>query len=371
MDGAGNMDIFRSESTRRKIKAALEQFPDWRRLIGRTVLITGAGGLIGTAAGKFLMYLNQEYNAQISIIALGRSKEKLEERFYESKSALDFHILEGDVTCPLSEQIAPDFIIHAASPAHPLAYAQMPVEVMSANFTGTMRMLELARSTGGRVLFVSSGEIYGIGERENCEFQEKDQGYIDLLAPRSSYPESKRAAETLCASYYAQYKVEAVIARLGHVYGPTITTDNSRADAQFLRRAVCGKDIVMKSKGTQVRSYCYVLDAVMGFLYILLRGTPGEAYNVANRDSTASIHEYAETLARICAVRIQSDFPSAQEVNGYSRVQRAVLNAERLEALGWKAGFDLYAGLKETVSIMRSDLNLRRLPQSIPAIASV
>lgn len=288
---------------------------------------------------------------------MGRSKEKLEARFRGMGQESGLQIVEGDVALPGQEKISPDYIIHAASPAHPLAYAQSPVDVMIANIVGTLRMLDMARETNGRVLFISSGEIYGTSQEPDCAFRENEYGYIDILNPRACYPESKRAAETLCASYYAQYKIETVTARLCHVYGPMITTDNSRADAQFLRNAVVGKDIVMKSAGSQTRSFCYVQDAVMGLLYILLKGTPGEAYNVANRHSVASVHDYAETLAKICGVHIQTDLPSEQEVSGYSKIQRAVLDASKLEALGWRANYDLTSGLQETVSVLKNHLS--------------
>ena len=167
------------------------------------------------------------------------------------------------------------------------------------------------------------------------------------MLPRACYPESKRAAETLCASYAAQYGVDALVARLCHVYGPTFTASNSRADAQFIRKALAGEDIVMKSTGSQVRSFCYVADAVNALL-TLLAGAKGQAYNVANRASVASIRQYAETLADIAGVKVVFDVPPEAEKAGYTKITRAVLNPAKLEGLGWTPRYDLRQGLEAT-----------------------
>jgi len=150
-----------------------------------------------------------------------------------------------------------------------------------------------------------------------------------------------------------QYGIDARVARLCHVYGPTFTESNSRADAQFLRNALRGEDIVMKSTGAQVRSYCYVADAASAILTLLEKGEPGQAYNVANRSSTASIREYAETLAGGAGVLLRFELPPEVERSGYTRVTRAVLNPAKLEALGWRPRFDLRTGLEHTLECAR------------------
>lgn len=323
-------------------------------LQGKRILVTGAGGLIGSTLVDCLMRWNG-CGGEIEVYALGRDDHALEHRFKEYASAPLFHMLEGDVGSMALPDIEVDYIVHAASPAHPLAFSQTPVDVMKANILGMLNMLELAKRCGARLLFISSGEIYGISEEPDSAFREQDYGYIEITDPRSCYPESKRAAETLCASYHAQYGVDTVVARLCYVYGPAITEKNSRADAQFLRNVLRHEDIVMKSPGSQVRSYCYVKDAVMGLLYILARGASGEAYNVADRKSVATVREYAEALAAAGGVKIRHEFPSEEEARGYSRVSRAVLDASKLEGLGWTPRYDLAAGLRDVLSSLGRD----------------
>lgn len=329
---------------------------DSNQLSHKCVLICGAAGLVGTAFAKLLLESNIQFGFEMEIYVLGRNRAALEGRFSAYADMPGFHILVGDIIDISPSGFKPDFIVQAASPAHPLAYSQMPVDVMRANLMGTANMLELAKSTNARLLFISSGEIYGTSNTCDSAFRENDYGYIEILNPRSCYPESKRAAETLCASYFAQYEVNTAVARLCHVYGPTITTSNSRADAQFLRNAIRHEDIIMKSPGTQIRSFCYVKDAAAGLLYILLKGTLGNAYNIANKNSIATIREYAETLASISGVKIRNEFPPEVEAHGYSQISRAVLDAAKLEGLGWKAQYDLRQGLEDTVNLLKGGI---------------
>ncbi|MBR1558686.1 MAG: NAD-dependent epimerase/dehydratase family protein [Clostridia bacterium] len=334
------------------LRAAVAGAEDWLR--GQRILVTGATGMIGSCLADALLLLNAERGAGVEVYAAGRSREGIERRFGDAVNDGHFHYVPYDSTLPLKFDEDVDLVVHAATSAHPMAYSTDPVGIMKANLVGTLELLEYLRRHGGaRLLFLSTGEIYGENPELPTGFREEDHGWVDSMRPRACYPESKRAAETLCASYVAQYGVDARVARLGHVYGPTLTASNSRADAQFLRNALNGEDIVMKSDGSQVRSWTYAADAVNALLWLLMRGETGRAYNVANPDATASIREYARTLADIGGVSLRFDLPSDVERAGYTRVTRAVLDPARLMALGWRAQYDLKTGLEHTYRILK------------------
>lgn len=324
----------------------------YEKLNNKKILITGANGLIASYVVDSLMYLNLFKNYNVEVFALCRTKEKAEKRFQEYLNNENFNLILQDVCTPLNTNINFDYIIHAACNAHPLAYSQNPVGVINSNIVGTTNLLNyILKYKAERFMFISSSEVYG-NNFEVKEFFEDSFGKIDSMNPRSCYSESKRMAETICASYASQYGLDFVSVRPGFIYGATITEDNSRADAQFLRNVLNGEDIVMKSKGEQIRSYCYVADCVTAIFTILLKGKNGEAYNISDNKIKVSIKEFAETLAKEGKVKLKFELPNEVEKKGYSVIDNAVLNSDKLEKLGWQGQYSLEKGMQQTLKIL-------------------
>lgn len=320
-------------------------------LKNKRILITGASGLIGSAIVDFLCWLNLYKDYQILIFAAGRNLEKLKDRFETAGPGLI--LVYYDAEQPLLFDEVVDYVIHCAGNAHPLACVKYPVETMTANLFGTQQLLDHLRKMGtGRMVYVSSSEVYG--QKKSSEmYKEKDSFYLDNLNPRACYPSSKRAAETMCSCYAAEYSVDSVIVRPGHIYGPTMTREDSRAYAQFARNALENQDIIMKSEGKQLRSYCYVFDCVSAILSVLLVGKSGEAYNISNKDSVVSIRELAETFAADAGKRVIFSVPDEIEKKGYNLMDNSALDAEKLEKLGWKGKYNLKQGVHSMLEIMK------------------
>ena len=324
-----------------------ETFAD--NLRNKNVLITGASGLICSSFIDLLMRYNEQ-GTHISIYAMSRNEKYAHKHFEAYWGNPLFSFICHNVIEPFSLDIPFDYMVHGASNASPKRYATDPVGTMKSNLGGGSNLLELAKEKKARLLYISSGEVYGEGD--GSDFTEDYSGYVDCLNPRACYPSSKRASETLCVSYKEQYGVDVVIARPCHIYGSDIERDD-RAFAQFLRKAKAGEDILLKSDGSQVRSYCHVDDCASALLYILLRGINGKAYNIANRDSVLSIKELAELIAQTVGVKIMYDIPSNSESKGYSKVQRAVLDSSLLESLGWRPQISLKEGLRRVLGIYK------------------
>lgn len=317
-------------------------------LKGKTVLVTGATGLIGVQLIDALMSLGD-----VRIIAVGRSKEKAYARLGEYYNEERFLFLEQDVTAPFPTDIQPDIIIPLASNTHPTAYAQQPVETMLINLVGARQALEMARQTGAMVLYPSTVEVYGNAHSDDV-FTEDYTGQLNLATSRSCYTESKRTAEALCQSYRAEYGVKVKIVRLSRVFGPTVLPTDSKASSQFIANAVQGQDIVLKSEGNQYFSYTYVADAVSAMLHVLLHGEEGVAYNISNPLCDVRLKEFAGFCAAYNGKSVIFDLPSEVERRGFSIAAKAILDNSRLAALGWQPAYDMPTAVQRTITMLTS-----------------
>lgn len=313
---------------------------------GKQVLVTGATGLIGGCLVDVLMHSD----SGCRVFALGRNETRARKRFADYWDSDRFHFICGDVTMPLAGHEIFDYIIHAASNASPNFFKEKPVEVIKSNIMGVEQLMQYGLSHGmQRMLYVSSGEVYGEGN--GSAFKESDSGYVDCATPRACYPSSKRAAETLCVAYAAEYGADVVIARPCHTYGPYFTESDNRVYAQFVRHLLEGKDLVLKSRGEQYRSWLYVVDAALALLTILLKGTKGEAYNVADEQSDITIRELAELLASTENKKVVFDID--EEHGNTTPITRAVFSTEKLVQLGWRPKTTIAEGFAHTLSAQR------------------
>jgi UDP-glucuronate decarboxylase len=327
----------------------------WDKLKGKKILITGASGLIGCFLVDLLMYRNQFYNDKITIIAIGRDNTKARERFAQYWEEKEFSFFKFDICNPLPDIKGVDYIIHAASNTHPVVYASDPIGTITTNIIGTNNLFQYAVTHKiERLIFLSTVEIYGKNQGNIKKFTESDCGYIDCNTLRAGYPESKRAGEALCQAYINKYGLDIVIARLCRIYGPTMLSTDSKAVAQFLRNAIAGEDIILKSEGNQLFSYCYVADAVTGILAILFDGVKGEAYNIANNAYDKTLKEIVSIITEFSKSKIVYKPPNELERAGFSKATTAILDASKLNSIGWSAKYDLRNGLKRTIEILKT-----------------
>ncbi len=263
------MNILKNEKYQTDIMYVSELDISWERMNNKSIIITGATGMIASVIIDILMKRNAEYGQQIHIYAVSRGREKAEQRFCAYWDNPNFTWISHDINSPLPEIGSADYILHAASNTHPRAYATDPIGTITANVQGTCHLLDYAASHHcERFFFFSSVEIYGENRNDTDKFDEAYSGYIDCNTLRAGYPESKRLGEALCNAFASQKGQDFVIGRFSRVYGPTMSDEDSKAVAQFIRKAASGEDIILKSEGNQLYSYTYVVDSKTAFVAV-------------------------------------------------------------------------------------------------------
>ena len=328
---------------------AQQQIP-WNRLENCRVLITGASGMIGKCFIDLLMMKNQVSGSSLHITALSRNEAAARERLKDYWNSKDFTYVSCDVNEKLPEMGDIDYIIHAASNTHPQLYATDPIGTIITNVIGTKNLLDYAVSHNTKQFcFLSSVEIYGENRGDIEKFHETYLGYLDCNTLRAGYPESKRTGEALCNAYHEKYGLSFTIPRLSRVYGPTMLDSDSKAIAQFIKKAAKKEDIVLKSEGKQLYSYTFVTDAVNAILHIILLGECGAAYNIADVQSDISLSNLAELLAEQAGSSVVFELPEETEKKGYSTATKAMLDASKIEKLGWQARVPIQRGMKISI----------------------
>lgn len=348
------MNIYDSKLWLSDLDEIIAVLPELEELAGKSVMVTGCTGLICSAVVDVLIRWNETHDEKITILAAGRNEKKVRDRFTVYTDEPWFTFVPYDASSTENMLTLPcAYIIHGASNASPNKIVKEPVETMLSNFVGMKYLLDYAKEKGTkRVLFISTSEVYG-RKTHNNPSRIDEYGWIDLLNSRSSYSIAKCATETMCASYYDEYGVESVIIRPGHIYGPTAVESDNRVSSAWAYNVARSKDIVMKSDGTQIRSYCYCLDSASAILKVLLKGENVHAYNISNPDSIINIRRMAEILANSAGVELKMELPTEAEKKGFNPMSNSSLDSTELLALGWKGLFDAERGFSHTVDILK------------------
>lgn len=333
---------------------------DWNCFRNKTVLVSGASGMLPAYMVKTLLYLNEKEFFNIKIIGIVRNLEVAKQRFKDFLENTNFKLLKLDITEKINIKEDINYIVHAASQATPRLFFLDPVGTIEANTLGTSNLLKLAKEKNvNGFLYFSSGEVCGDIFNKMNNVKEMDYGVVDPLEVRNCYAESKRLGENLCHCYHYQYNIPTKIVRPSHTYGPGFKPNDGRAFASFIMSIINGEDIVLKSDGSAKRSFIYIADAVCAYFLVLLKGKNGQAYNVGNNHEI-SILELANLLVNLpenkaskVIIDIPENTPSANSSHGQ-------LDISKIKLLGWTPNISEKDGLQRTIKAIL-DANERSL----------
>jgi UDP-glucuronate decarboxylase len=316
-------------------------------LAGKTVILAGARGFLGTHFTELFALLNERVlRKPVTLLAL--------DNLLTSRDSADaipasphMRFLEHDVTRPLDWDGPLDYVIHAAGVASPFFYRAYPLETLEVSFAGTRNLLELATRTRARLTYFSSSEIYGDPDPRHVPTAESYRGYVASRGPRACYDEGKRVGETLAYVFHERFGTAATTVRPFNVYGPGMAERDYRVLPNFANRIKGGKPLNVYGSGTQTRTFCYVADALTGFMLTVLRGTPGEVYNIGNPVPEVSMLDLVQRMEAVLGRRLEYNvieypdtYPADEPMRRCPDIRKARLQ------LGYDPAVDLDEGLR-------------------------
>lgn len=328
-----------------------------KAISGSTILITGSTGMIGQNVVQLLLNYNDKFNTNIRVLGHARNVEKFEKIYNHMLHRRDFSPCICDVaSLYTSEKV--DYIIHTASvTGGSKQHVEYPMRTIATSIDGTRAALEMAREQNVKgIVFLSSLEVYGNTGLDKKYIAETDGGYIDPMNVRSSYSEGKRICECMFSAYAKQYSVPATVARLTASFGHGVSYQDKRVFAQFAKSVLEHKNIVLRSTGETVRDYCDTEDVARALLVLLIKGVPGNAYNVANMRTEISIRKLAERFIELypeSGSKLIFDLSEDVTKLGYNKTMRNVLDSHKIQSLGWYPRYNIDEMINHLIESMK------------------
>jgi UDP-glucuronate decarboxylase len=350
----GDREISMEDDIRKTIEMIGE---DAQRFAGKTILISGGAGFLGRHFVELFQHLNRDILSQPCKVISADNYITGEQLALHELTRRDPNVIDvwADVSYPLPIREDLHFVLHAAGVASPVYYMKYPLETIEGAVQGTKNLLDLARKNNALegFLFFSSSEIYGDPDPRAVPTPETYHGHVSSIGPRACYDESKRLGETIATVYQQRYNVPVSIVRPFNVFGPGMKHNDRRVIPMFTYQALNGRPLPVHGDGSQTRTFCYISDAICGFIKTLLKGRPGEAYNIGNSDNEISIRGLANLFTQnvpncsVSSVSYPDTYPAGEPQRRCPDLRKAA------QELGYRSRVDLKTGLTRFIEWAR------------------
>lgn len=310
-------------------------------LEGKKILMTGGNGFLGSYFVEVFNNYNKQLKNKINVTVLDKTYKK-------KKLVNGIEFIPKDVSEPFFFKKKFDFIVHAAGIASPFYYRKKPLETIEVTIQGIKNCLKLAKKNNAKLIYFSTSEIYGNPEKSAVPTKENYNGNVSSIGPRSCYDESKRLGETFCYIYNSYYNVHTNIIRPFNVYGPGMKQKDYRIFPNFISNILNKKELKIYGSGNQTRTYCYVTDAIEGFLRVMIMGKSGEVYNIGNNKPEISVKDIIKIFKKVHDKKIKSkivNYPKSYPDDEPLRRCPNIIKAKK--DLSYHPLIDLETGLKK------------------------
>ena len=323
---------------------------------GKTILLTGARGFLGRYYTAAFALMNKTLAKPATLVCLDNliTAGKAGEEASDEDPNIKF--FKHDVIQPFDWDGPVDYVIHAAGIASPFYYRAYPLETLDVAIQGTKNMLELAHRKGARFTFFSSSEIYGDPDAKHIPTPESYRGNVSCQGPRSCYDESKRLGETLCYIYHEKHGVHTNVIRPFNVYGPGMQETDYRVLPNFASRIKAKLPLNVYGAGSQTRTFCYITDAMNGFIRTSVKGVAGEAYNVGNPKPEISIETLVQRIEKVLnqsidhnVIEYPDTYPADEPNRRCPDIRKARLQLEYQPEVTLEDGLGRFLGWADTV----------------------
>ncbi len=319
------------------------------KLANSTILITGASGFLGKYFLAYFRKVSESFsNSRIRVVAIDNhtTSDKKQVSDGDLGSHVEWIFADAKIAAELPDKF--DYIIHAAGIASPQHYRARPLETIYVAVDVTRNLLEKARKDGARFVFFSSSEIYGDPVESAVPTKEDYRGNVTSRGPRACYDESKRLGETLCWVYSENYGVQASVVRPFNVYGPGMMPTDYRVLPNFAWAVAQNKEISIYGDGHQTRTFCYITDAIVGFLKVLVESPRADVYNIGNPRPEISINDLVQVVGKVLKTQPKVKHSEYPESYPGDEPMRRCPDISKMEmTLGYKPEVTLEEGLEK------------------------